>query len=64
LLDNDHKTYNETTAIFMQQLRKYATVLEPLQDSGPRATMEVLLVAVFSVDPLQGYITRPIKIVK
>jgi hypothetical protein len=32
-----------------QQLRKYATVLELLLDSGPRATMEVLLKTVFSI---------------
>jgi hypothetical protein len=31
----------------MQQLRKYATVLELLLGSGPRATREVLLEAVF-----------------
>jgi hypothetical protein len=36
----------------MQQLRKYTTVLEPLLDSGPQATMEVLLVAIFSMDLL------------
>jgi hypothetical protein len=40
---------NETTAIAMQQLRKYAAVLEELLDSGPHATMEVLLEAVFSM---------------
>jgi hypothetical protein len=34
--------------IARQQLRKYATVLEPLLGSGPRATMEVQLEAVFS----------------
>jgi hypothetical protein len=39
LLGNDHETNNETTAIAMQQLRKYATVLEPLLGSGQRATM-------------------------
>jgi hypothetical protein len=48
LLDNDREG-NETTAIAMQQLHKYATVPEPLLDSGPRATMEVLLEAVFSM---------------
>jgi hypothetical protein len=41
LVGNDRETNNETTAIAMQQLRKYATVLETLQDSGPRATSEV-----------------------
>jgi hypothetical protein len=44
LLGNDR----ETTAIAMQQLRKYATVLESV-GSGPRATMEVLLETVFSL---------------
>jgi hypothetical protein len=39
LLGNDRETNNETTAIDTQQLRKYATVLEPLPGSGPRATM-------------------------
>jgi hypothetical protein len=43
----------------MQQLRKYATVLELLLGSGLRATMEILLEAVFSMGPLGGYITRP-----
>jgi hypothetical protein len=47
LLGNDCET-NETTAIARQQLRKYATGLEPLLGSSPRATMEVLLEAVFS----------------
>jgi hypothetical protein len=32
---------------------------EQLLGSGPRATMEVLLEVVFSMDPLQGYITVP-----
>jgi hypothetical protein len=35
--------------IARQQLRKYATVLEPLVGSGPRATMEVQLEATFSM---------------
>jgi hypothetical protein len=35
--------------IARQQLRKYATVLEPLLGSGPRATMEVQLEAMFSM---------------
>jgi hypothetical protein len=43
----------------MQRLSKYATVLEPLLGSGPRATMELLLEAVFSMDPLRVYNTRP-----
>jgi hypothetical protein len=49
LLVNDHKTNNETKAIAMHQLNKYVTVLEPLLGSCPRATMKVLLEAVFSV---------------
>jgi hypothetical protein len=35
--------------IARQQLRKYATVLEPLLGGGPRAPMEVQLEAVFSM---------------
>jgi hypothetical protein len=49
LLGNDRETNNETTAISMQQFRKYTTVLEPLLGSGPRATTEKLLEAVFSL---------------
>jgi hypothetical protein len=48
LLGNDRET-NETTAITRQQHRKYATVLEPLLDSGLCTTMKVLLEAVFSM---------------
>jgi hypothetical protein len=48
LLGNDRET-NETTAIARQQLHKYGKVLEPLLRSGPRATMEVLLEALFSM---------------
>jgi hypothetical protein len=47
LLGNDRKTKNEITGIAMQQLRKHATVLEPLLGSGPRTTMEVFLEGVF-----------------
>jgi hypothetical protein len=47
LLDNDRETNNETSAIAMQQLRKYATGLELLLGSGPSATIEVLLEVVF-----------------
>jgi hypothetical protein len=61
LLGNDLET-NETTAIAVQQLHKYATVLEPLRASGLRATMEILLEAMFSTGPLQGYITRQTKL--
>jgi hypothetical protein len=43
----------------MAYIYKYATVPEPLLGSGPRATLEVLLEAVFSVGPLRGCITRP-----
>jgi hypothetical protein len=57
LQDNDRET-NETPTIARQQLHKYATVLDPLLDSGPRA-MEVLLKVVFSMGPPRGYITRP-----
>jgi hypothetical protein len=58
LLGNDRETH-ETTAIAMQRLSKYATVLEPLLGSGPRAIVEVMLEAVFSIDPHRGYVTRP-----
>jgi hypothetical protein len=59
LVGNDRETNSETMVINRQQLRKYSTVLEPLLGSGPRATMEVLLEAVFLCRPLRGYITRP-----
>jgi hypothetical protein len=49
LLGNDRQTNNDTTAIVMQQRRKYATVLQPLLGSDPRESMDVLLEAVFSV---------------
>jgi hypothetical protein len=49
LLCNDRETNNETTAIAIQELRRYATVLQPLLCSGSPATMEVLLEAVFSM---------------
>jgi hypothetical protein len=39
LLGNDRETNNETMVIAMQQLRKYATVLEPLLGSGPRPNL-------------------------
>jgi hypothetical protein len=54
---NNRETNNKATAIARQQLRKYATVLELLLGSGPRATMEVLFEAMFSMCPLRGYIT-------
>jgi hypothetical protein len=47
LLSNDSETNNEKTAIPRQQLCKYAEVLQPLLGSGKRATMEVMLEAVF-----------------
>jgi hypothetical protein len=47
LLGNDRKTNNEITTIAMQHLRKYATKLEPLLGSGPHATLEMLLQAMF-----------------
>jgi hypothetical protein len=49
LLGNDRETNNETTTIAVQQLRKYAAVLEPLLLRGPRAIMKLLLEAVFSM---------------
>jgi hypothetical protein len=52
LLGNDREA-KETRAITRQQLRKYATVLEPLLGSGPRAAMEVQLEAVFSAPRLR-----------
>jgi hypothetical protein len=58
LLGNEGET-NNTVAIARQQLRKYATVLEPFLCSGPYTTMEILLEAVFSMDPLRSYITLP-----
>jgi hypothetical protein len=42
LVGNDRKR-NETTAIAMQQLRKYAKVMVPLLGSGPLITMKILL---------------------
>jgi hypothetical protein len=50
LLGNDRKKNNAIMAIALQQHRKYATVIETLLESGPRATMVVLLEAVSSVD--------------
>jgi hypothetical protein len=50
LLGNDRET-NKTMAIARQHFRKYATVLELLLGSSPRATVEVLLEVVFSVGP-------------
>jgi hypothetical protein len=47
LLGNDRETNIKTTDIAMQQLRKYATVVEPLLGSGLRAAMEIMLEAVF-----------------
>jgi hypothetical protein len=49
LLGNDRETNNETGAISLQQLHKYARILETLLDSGLCAAMEVLLEAVFSM---------------
>jgi hypothetical protein len=59
LLDNDHETKNETTAITMQHFHKYATVSESLLGSDWSTITEVLLEAVFSIDPLRGYVTWP-----
>jgi hypothetical protein len=49
LLGNYHDTNNERMTTDRQQLREYATVLEPLLGSGPPTTMEVLLEAVLSM---------------
>jgi hypothetical protein len=51
MLGNDRETNNEITAITRQQLRKYATILKPLLGSCPRAIMEILLEASFSMNP-------------
>jgi hypothetical protein len=48
---------NDKMAIALKQFRKYATVLRLLLDSGPRATIEVLLEAVFPMEPLRARIT-------
>jgi hypothetical protein len=57
LLGNDCETNKETTIIASQQLRKYATVLEPLLGISLGGTTEVLSKVVFSTTPLRGYIT-------
>jgi hypothetical protein len=59
LLGNCSESNSEVTAIARQQLCKYATILEPLLGSSPRATMEVLLEAVFSMwsAPMSYYST-------
>jgi hypothetical protein len=49
LIGNDRETDNETTAIAMQQLRKYATLLESLLGSGPRNSGSALGSGVFYV---------------
>jgi hypothetical protein len=49
LLGNNLGSNNDTTAIDRQHCRKYATLLEPLQDSGPCAAVEVLFKAVFAM---------------
>jgi hypothetical protein len=54
----------KTAVIDMQQIRKYLRVLEPLLGSGSRATLEVLLEAVFSRDPRRGYVTQPTELVQ
>jgi hypothetical protein len=48
-LGNDREINNETTATARQQVCKYATILEPLLGSDPRATIKLLLEAMFSV---------------
>jgi hypothetical protein len=59
LLGNGREANNEATAIAMQQLCKYVTVLEQLLSSGLRATVAILFEAVSSMGSLRGYITRP-----
>jgi hypothetical protein len=51
LLGNELEPH-ETMATARQQLHKHTTVLEQLLGSSPGATTEVLLEAVFSMDPL------------
>jgi hypothetical protein len=51
LLGNNCETNNET-AIAIQQLLKYSTVLELLLGSGLHAAVEILLEVVFSIGPL------------
>jgi hypothetical protein len=51
-IGNYRETNNEITAIYMQQLRKYAAVLEPLLGIGLPATIEILLETVFLMGPL------------
>jgi hypothetical protein len=58
LQGNDRET-NDIRAVAMQQLRKYATVLEPLLGSGPLTTMEVRWKRYFLCGPLQSCITQP-----
>jgi hypothetical protein len=57
LLGNDCET-NEITAISRQQLRKYATVMEPFLGSGPRSNGNTVE-AGFLCGQLRSYITRP-----
>jgi hypothetical protein len=52
LLGNDCGTNSETMVIAVQQLLKYAKVLDPFLGSGQHAAVEVLLEAVFSVGSL------------
>jgi hypothetical protein len=59
LIFNERETSSGTTAIVMQQLRKYTEVQELLLGSGPRSTMEVLLEVVFLMWSNRGYITQP-----
>jgi hypothetical protein len=65
LLSNGRETNNETKIVYMQQLRDYATVLEPLLGSGPQTTMNMLLEAVFSVwfDPRLYHSTGRVQLV-
>jgi hypothetical protein len=51
LLGNDRETNNETTNVARKLFCKYATVLKPLLDNRPCATVEILLEAVLSIWP-------------
>jgi hypothetical protein len=62
MLGNDYETNKQTTIIAVQRIHNLAVLLEELLGSGPHASMEVLLEAVFSVGPLQYYITSPTEI--
>jgi hypothetical protein len=63
LLGNDRETNNETTVIAKQQLRKYATLLEPFLGSGPRNNGNTAGSCVFCVVPSEAVsLDRPISV--